>query len=53
LGEPGLHPLTRASLIPPRLSLGSCVRGYMTRDLRAAVDLSPAQRSTWFPVSPV
>ncbi|MBY0237353.1 MAG: hypothetical protein K2W93_20415, partial [Burkholderiaceae bacterium] len=29
LGEPGLHPLTRASLIPPRLSLGSCVRGYM------------------------
>ncbi|MBB4843142.1 AraC-like DNA-binding protein [Paucibacter oligotrophus] len=53
LGDPCIHPLTLARLIPPRLSLGACLRGFMVRDLRAAPGLSPAQRSTWFPVSPV
>ncbi|RQO55904.1 AraC family transcriptional regulator [Paucibacter sp. KBW04] len=53
LGDVAISPFTRALLLPPRLSLGSCVRGYMVRDLRGAPALSPAQRSTWFPVSPV
>ncbi|MBO9687664.1 helix-turn-helix domain-containing protein [Roseateles chitosanitabidus] len=48
-----LHPDTVARLRVPSLALDGCVYAYLWRDLSAAVDITEAQRTTWFPATPL
>jgi AraC-like DNA-binding protein len=47
------HPDTVARLLVPARDLSACMPAYLWRDTLAAAQLSEAQRSSWFPATPL
>ncbi|MCU7374174.1 AraC family transcriptional regulator [Paucibacter sp. O1-1] len=48
-----LHPDAVARLLVPGLALSGCLHAHLWRDTSAAAGLSEAQRSSWFPATPL
>ncbi|WP_349740591.1 helix-turn-helix domain-containing protein [Roseateles cavernae] len=51
--DASLHPDAIARLLVSGLALSGCLHAHLWRDTSAAAGLSEAQRSSWFPASPL